>query len=187
MSSLHFIKTEMAAARARGVRQCVFVGSRPLFQEAFKSTPEQNFQVFTVDEERSSVSSATFVPAQFASETLEATLGRSDFDKRKASLFIWLGEPAYRTADAVIAGLSFIASLPEGSGVVFDYIVERTSLRAAAHTALEALASRVCLAGTIKYLIQPQAVAAMFRGLGFRKMVDRAQSVNGGHLVSAVV
>jgi len=52
---------------------------------------------------------------------------------------------------------------------------------------MEELASRVCLAGTINYLIQPQAVAAMLRRLGFRQMVDSAQSVNGGHLVSAVV
>ena len=37
MSSIHFIKTELAAALATGVRQCVVVGSRPLFQEAFKA------------------------------------------------------------------------------------------------------------------------------------------------------
>jgi O-methyltransferase involved in polyketide biosynthesis len=75
---------------------------------------------------------------------LATTLERSDFDKRKASLFIWLGDPGYRTVDAVIAGLAFIASLPGGSGVVFDYAVERISLRTAAHTALDALASRIC-------------------------------------------
>ena len=187
MSSIHFIKTELAAALARGVRQCVVVGSRPLFQEAFKSSPDQSFQVFTVDEEHSSVSPGTFVPTQLASEALATTLERSDFDKRKASLFIWLGGPGYRTVDAVIAGLAFIASLPGGSGVVFDYAAERTSLRTVAHTALDALASRICLAGTVKYLIQPQAVAAMLRGLGFRQIVDFAQSVSGGHLVSAVV
>jgi hypothetical protein len=69
----------------------------------------------------------------------------------------------------------------------FDYAVERTSLRKVAHTALDALASRVLVAGSVIYLIQPQAVAAMLRGLGFRQIVDLAQSVSGGHLVSAVV
>jgi O-methyltransferase involved in polyketide biosynthesis len=187
MSSIHFIKTELAAALARGVRQCVVVGSRPLFQEAFKSSPDQSFHVFTVDEEHSSVSSGTFVPTQLASEALATALERSDFDKRKASLFIWLGGRGYRTVDAVIAGFSFIASLPEGSGVIFDYAAERTSLRTVAHTALDALASRICLAGTAKYLIQPQPVTAMLRGLGFRQMVELAQSVSGGHLVSAAV
>jgi O-methyltransferase involved in polyketide biosynthesis len=187
MNSIRFIKTELAAAFARGVRQCVVVGWRPLLQEAFTSFPDQGFHLFTVDEEQSPVSPATFVPAQFASEALAATLERSDFDKQKASLFIWVGGGGYRTVDAIIAGLAFIASLPGGSGVVFDYAVERTSFRAVAHTALDALASRICLAGTVKYLIQPQAVAAMLRGLGFRQMADFAQSVSDGHLVSAVV
>jgi O-methyltransferase involved in polyketide biosynthesis len=143
--------------------------------------------VFALDEKQSSLSPATFVPTQFASEALATTLERSEFDKRKASLFIWLGGPGYRTVDAVIAGLAFIASLPGGSGVVFDYAGERTSLRTVAHTALDALASRISLAGSVKYLIQPQAVAAMLRELGFRQIVDFAQSVSGGHLVSAVV
>lgn len=187
MSSIHFIKTELAAALARGVRQCVVVGSRPLLQEAFKSSPDQSFQVFTVDEEHSSVSLGTFVPTQLASEALATALERSDFDKRKASLFIWLGGPAYRTVDAVIAGLAFIGSLPGGSGVLFDYAAERTSLRTVAHTALDALASRICMAGTVKYLIQPQAVMAMLRGLGFQHVVDFSKSASGGHLVSAVV
>jgi O-methyltransferase involved in polyketide biosynthesis len=187
MSAVHFLKTELAAALARGVRQCVVIGSRPLLQEAFKSSPDQSFHVFAMDEEQSSVSPAMFVPAQFASEALATTLEKSNFDKRKASLFIWLGGPGYRTVDAVIAGLAFIASLPGGSGVVFDHAVERTSLQTVAHTALDALASRICLTGSLKYLIQPQAVAAMLRGLGFRQIVDFAQSVSGGHLVSAVV
>lgn len=187
MSAIHFIKTELAAGFTRGVRQCVVVGSQPLSEEAFKSSRDQSFRVFTLDEEQASRSPDTFAPAQFASEGLATTLEKSGFDKRKASLFIWLGGVRYCTAEAVIASLAFIASLPGGSGVVFDYAVERTSLRTVAHTALDALASRICSAGTIKYLIQPQAVAAMLRGLGFRQMVDLAQSVSGGHLVSAVV
>jgi O-methyltransferase involved in polyketide biosynthesis len=140
-----------------------------------------------MDEEQSRAVPGMFVRAQFASEALATTLEKLDFDKRKASLFIWLGDPGYRTVEAIIAGFAFIASLPRGSGVVFDYAVESTSFRTVAHTALDALASRICVAGTVKYLIQPQAVAAMLRGLGFRQMVDLAQSVSGGHLVSAVV
>ena len=36
MSSIHFIKTELAAALARGVRQCVVVGSRPLLARSIQ-------------------------------------------------------------------------------------------------------------------------------------------------------
>lgn len=189
MSAINFAKTELAAAIARGVRQCVVIGFRPPLREAFKSSPDQSLQVFAVDEEQPSDSPATLVSTQFASETLARALEKSDFDKLKATLFVWLGE-GYRTVDAVFGALAFIASLPRGSGVVFDYAAERTSFGSTAHTALDALASRISLAGGVKYLIQPQAVAAMLRGLGFQHIVDLAQEespLSGGHLVSAVV
>lgn len=194
MSAINFTKAELAAAIARGVRQCVVIGSRPPLCEAFNSSPDQSLQVFAVDEEQPSDSPATFVSTRFASETLATALEKSDFDKLKATLFVWLGgagcSAGYRTVEAVIAGLAFIASLPRGSGVVFDYAVERTSLGSMTHTALDALASRIASASSVKYLIQPQAVAALLRGLGFQQIVDLAQEeppVSGGHLLSAVV
>ena len=52
MSLIHFAKAELSVAIARGVRQCVLIGSRP--GEAFKSSPDQTLQVFSVDEEQSS-------------------------------------------------------------------------------------------------------------------------------------
>jgi O-methyltransferase involved in polyketide biosynthesis len=191
MSSINFTKTELAAAIARGVRQFVTIGSRQPLGEAFNGPTEQTLQVFAVDEDPQSDPAATFVSTQFASEGLAAALEKSDFDKRKASLFVWLGGAGYRTFDAVIASLAFIASLPTGSGVVFDYAAERISLGSLTQTALDALASRILVAGgSVKYLIQPQAVAALLRGLGFQQILDLAQDglpVSGGHLVSAVV
>ncbi len=191
MSSTHFIKTELAAAVARGVRQCVLVGSRLPLPEALESSSNQALQVFAVDEEQSLDSPSTFVPTQFASEALGTALEKSEFDKRKATLFLWLGGAGYRTLDAALSSLAFIASLPGGSGVVFDYAAERISPETPAHTALDALASRICVSsGSVKHLIQPQAVAAMLRGLGFQKIVDLAPEevpVNSGHLVSALV
>jgi hypothetical protein len=44
--------------------------------------------------------------------------------------------------------------------------------------------------GNFKHIIQPQALAAMLHGLGFREIVDLAEQevpVSDGHLVSAVV
>jgi O-methyltransferase involved in polyketide biosynthesis len=190
MSSLHFTKTELAAAIARGVRQCVVIGPQ-LLLETFESLPDQTLHVFVVDEQERSDSPATFVATQFASETLAAALEKSGFDKLKASLFVWLGDAGYRTMDAALASLAFIASLPKGSGVVLDYAVERTSLGSRTHTALDALASRVSEAGgSVKYMIQPQAVAALLHCLGFQQVMDRAHeelAVGGGRLVSAVV
>ena len=177
MSSIHFVESEFAAAVSRGVRQCVLLGSRARLHKQFEISPGPSLQVFIVDEKE---------PPQ----TLARTLEKSHFDSRKASLFLWLGDAGYRTVDAVIAALAFIASLPAGTGVVFDYAVERTSLRELTRTALDALASRVALPGGVKYLIQPQAVAAMLRGVGFRQMQDLPHQnlpADCCHIVSALV
>ena len=190
MSSINFAKTELAAAVGRGVRQCVVIGSRLPLREALENSPDPTLQVFAVDEEGRPDSPATFVPTQFASEALASALEKSNFDRLKATLVVWLGGAGYRTVDAVTTSLAFIASLPRGSGVVFDYASERTSFSSLTHTALDALASRISVAGGVKHLIQPQAVAAMLRGLGFQNVVDLAIEecpIGGGHLVSAMV
>ena len=158
MSLLHFAKSELTAAISRGVRQCVLIGKRP----ALHADIDPSVEVFTLD--------------QSASETLVDTLDHSRFDKLKASLFVWLGS-GNRTIDGMIANLHFIASLPKGSGILLDYALERTSLTAAsaAASALDALASRLASAeGTIHYLIQPTAVEALLRGVGFHHIKDQA-------------
>jgi O-methyltransferase involved in polyketide biosynthesis len=191
MSAINFAKGELASAVARGVRQCVVIGARQPLRNAFKTAGERTLRMFSVAEAPQPDSPATFVQTEFASEALATVLEKSDFDKQKASLFVWLGGAGYSTADAAIASLAFIATLPKGSGVVFDYVAERAPLGSLTHTALDALASRIAMAGgNVKYLIQPQAVAAMLRGLGFQHIVDLAQeglSVSGEHLVSAIV
>jgi len=68
MNSIHFTQTELAAAIARDVRQCVLIGSRPPAREAFESSPNPVVHVFAVDDEQPSDSPAIFVPTQFASE-----------------------------------------------------------------------------------------------------------------------
>lgn len=189
MSSMAFIKSELAGAIARGVRQCVVIGSRGPLVETVEKATDEALQVFAVSERQPDVP-ATFVPTEFASESLAMALERSDFNKLKASLFLWLGG-AYRTFDAALASLAFIASLPRGSGVVLDYSEERTSIAPLSEAALDALASRVCEGGgNIKHLIQPQALAALLRGLGFSKILDFAQeelSLPGAHLLSATI
>jgi O-methyltransferase involved in polyketide biosynthesis len=191
MSHINFIKTELAAAIARGVRQCVVIASGQALPEAFSSSSDPTLRVFVVDDDAEVHSSATFVPTRFATETLAAALEKSDFNKFKSSLFIWLGGAGYRVVDGVISTLAFIASLPKGTGVVLDYVAERTSLGSLSGTALDGLASRISLpAGGVKHLIQPQAVAAMLYGLGFRHVVDLAKQellLSDGHLVSAVI
>lgn len=69
-------------------------------------------------------------------------------------------------------------------------MVERTSPGSLMHTALDALATHLeMVGGSIKHLMDPSAVAAMLRGVGFRKIVDQEteeRSIRGRHLVSAL-
>lgn len=187
MNSVSFLREELASGIARGVRQCVFIGARSLREGC--GTSIENLKLFAVDEERAADTPCvfTFVGTRFASETLASALQNTDFDKLKMSLFVWLGA-GYRTFDAAVSALSFIASLPKGSGVVLDYAVEQTSASPLAQTALDALASRICKAGgVVKHLIQPQAVSALLRGLGFQNVTDFLLEPTSSHLVIATI
>lgn len=183
-------RTELASAIARGVRQLVFIGSQKHVSMDVPNPADGCLQLFTVDEEDAVGSAATFIPTQFQSEELACALSRSDFDRFKASLFIWLGDASYRTVEAALSTLSFIASLPKGTGVIFDYAAERTSAALFGGAALDALASRVSCSGAVKHLIQPQAVAAMLRSVGFGQMTDQVDEEFAPldrHIVTALV
>jgi O-methyltransferase involved in polyketide biosynthesis len=186
VSTFGFIKDELLAAIARGVSQCVVIGGRLALGDALSCVPDKRFRIFAVDQEPPPDSPATFVPTAFDAQTLEAALSRSHFDKSKSTVFLWVGGPGYRTADAALSSLGFVASLPQGSGVVLDYAAERCPRRPLRQYALDALASGVCVADGIKYLIQPQAVEVMLRGLGFQHVVDFDLG-SERHLVSAVL
>ena len=84
MSLIRFTKAELAAAISRGVRQCVFIGPKPV--ELGSSLP-----VFEVGESRTGNSDAAFVHTEFASESLEVALQKSEFDRLKSTLVVWVG------------------------------------------------------------------------------------------------
>ncbi len=192
MSVIPFLKAEIAAAVARGVRQFVWIGSRSVLREWFTHTPEgSQLELFAVGEDGASDLPDSFIQTDFGSETLANALQNSNFDHSAASLFLWLGGAGYRTVDLAIASLAFIAKLPQGSGVVFDYAAERTAHSLLGQTALDALASRIAGAGnSVKHLIQPQAVAVLLRSLGFQRIEDLSAdtlTLGGAHIVSALV
>ena len=195
MKYLDFVKAEWGAAVARGVRQFVVIGGRAIVDLDLVAAntiggEETGVKVFAVDETDIPDLHATFVPAHFDTETLKATLGKTDFDQLTASLFVWIGDVGYRTMEAVVNSLAFIGSLPRGSGVVLDYAVEGTSIRSLTRTALDALASRIGFPDGIRFLIQPPAVSALLRGAGFAHIADFGEdgiAPHGTRLISAVV
>ena len=89
----------------------------------------------------------TFTPVDFETETLEEGLRRAAFDASKCAFFSWLGVTSYITESAFTATLRFVASMPPGSGIVFDYMLSPSLLNPTARSVFDSLANRVALAG----------------------------------------
>ena len=164
MSLTEFTTNELAAALTRSVRQCVVMGMRPHLPEPW--------QIFSVD-------ALTY-------ETLPDALKQSTFDTAKAALFLWLGGAGFRTIDAMLLSLRFIASLPKGSALLFDYSVERCFLRRTHSVGPRCTHQQINLGKRqSQVLLQPQAVLALLGHVGFTDITDVTVSAN--HLVSAQV
>ena len=131
---------EVARAAAAGVTQYVLLGAG-LDTFAYRN-PHASVHVFEVDHpatqrlKRERLASAgidasgrvTFVPHDFASMPVIDALAAAGFDPMRPAVFGWLGVVMYLDPDAVVDTLRAIASLPEGTAVVFDYAVRPDSL-----------------------------------------------------------
>ena len=115
----------------------------------------------------------TFSPVDFENETLEEGLRRSGFDTSKCAFFSWLGVTPYITSRAVTATLRFVASMPVGSGIVFDYMISPSLLHPTARRALGNLAGRVALAGEpFQTFFDPSSLKNSLRTMGFGQIED---------------
>jgi methyltransferase (TIGR00027 family) len=212
-----FAEDRLAAAVARGVRQCVVLGAG-LDTFAYRN-PWRGLRVMEVDHPASQVwkrdllasahipipESVSFVSVDFAKQTLADELNRSGFCSTEPAFFSWLGVVPYLTRDAAFATLRRIASLPPSSEVVFDYAIARSHLNFLERTALDALSNRVARAGEpFQLFFEPAELAAALAQMGFHKIDDLAGAdvntlyfahrrdglkVRGnlGHLISASV
>jgi O-methyltransferase involved in polyketide biosynthesis len=109
----------------------------------------------------------------FESQTLEDGLRRAGFDTGKSTFFSWLGVTQYLTGSAVTATLRFVASMPVGSGIVFDYTVSPSLLSPTARLAFDRLAHRVASAGEpFQTLFDPFLLTNTLRGMGFGQIED---------------
>jgi methyltransferase (TIGR00027 family) len=211
-----FAEDALAAAVARGVSQLVVLGAG-LDTYAYRNAFADSLHVFEVDHPATQAwkrqrlaeaaiplpSTLTFAPVDFERETLADGLAAAGFDASKQSFFTWLGVVPYLTEQAVFSTLEFIAGLPGGAHVVFDYANPVTpgfgrDGYAAAH---EALATRVALIGeSFKSCFETDALHAKLMTLGFREIEDlgpalireryfanRGDSLpdRGGHIIRA--
>jgi len=129
-----FAEDALAAAIERGVRQLVVLGAG-LDTYAYRGARRENLRIFEVDHPATQEwkkqclqnagipvpASLTFVPIEFECNTLAEGLSATGFDPKQPTFFTWLGVVPYLKQEAVVATLTFIAGLPNGAHVVFDY------------------------------------------------------------------
>ena len=95
---------------------------------------------------------------------------QSGFNPSEPAFFSWLGVTPYLTYDACMTTLDWIARMPAGSGIVFDFAVDRKLLNPGQRMALDALSKRVAAAGEpFQLFFDPAGLQDELTGLGFRR------------------
>lgn len=114
-----------------------------------------------------------FAPVDFERDTLAHGLEAAGFCRDEPAFFSWLGVVPYLTREAALATLRFIAGMPRGSGVVFDYAIPRALLSETEQRAFDLLAERVARAGEpFRLFFEPEQLASDLRGVGFTAIED---------------
>jgi methyltransferase (TIGR00027 family) len=177
-----YAEDELARAVAHGVRQYVVLGAG-LDTFAYRN-PHPGLHVFEVDHPATQAwkreqlrvagiavpAALTFVPVDFERQTLADGLRQSTFDTGAAAFFSWLGVTPYLTRDACMITLSFVAKMPAGSGVVFDFAVDPALLSAGQRIALGVLSKRVAAAGEpFQLFFDPGKLQDELKGMGFHR------------------
>lgn len=175
-----FAEEQLGVAVSQGVRQAVILGAG-LDTFAYRN-PHADLQVYEVDYPATQAwkherlleggiripESVRFAPVDFERDTLAHGLAATGFRADQPAFFSWLGVVPYLTREAAFATLRFIAGLPKGSGVVFDYAIPRELLSEREQTAFDLLAERVARAGEpFRLFFEPERLTAELLGLGF--------------------
>jgi methyltransferase (TIGR00027 family) len=209
-----FAEDALAAAVERDARQLVILGAG-LDTYAYRGALRNSLRIFEVDHpatqawKRRRLTEAaiplppglTFAPVDFERETLAGGLDDAGFDAEQPTFFTWLGVVPYLTEEAVWSTLGFIAGLPNGAHVVFDYSDPPDSLTPEMRALHDKRAARVAELGEpwVGYFDSDKLRAAL-TDLGFLSIEDlgppqiaaryfpnRAVSVpqKGGHILRA--
>jgi methyltransferase (TIGR00027 family) len=177
----------LAAAAKRGTRQLVVLGAG-LDTTAYRALPSQDLRIFEVDHpatqswKRARLAEAdiplpaslSFVAVDFEHETLADRLAAAGFDSAQQTFFTWLGVVPYLTDDAIFSTLGFIAGLPGGAHVVFDYVNPPDTMTEPGRRAMhEGLIARVAAIGEqLRNDFDSAALHARLKPLGFRDVED---------------
>jgi len=182
-----FVEDKLDLGVRRGVCQYVILGAG-LDTFAYRNPyPEGILQVFEVDHpmtqtwkrdrlENAGISlpnDLTFVPVDFETEALMEGLGDSGYDPAKSTFFSMLGVTPYLTLEAVMATLGSIAMAPEGSEIVFDYMIRPSLLNPDQQSFFQAFSQKVASAGEPwQTFFDPEVLKQDLRAMGYGYVED---------------
>jgi methyltransferase (TIGR00027 family) len=191
-----FAEDELARVVAAGVRQYVLLGAG-LDTFAYRN-PHEGLRVFEIDHpstqqwkrqllEEAGISlpdGLTFAPIDFEHRSLAQGLAEAGFRLDQPACFAWLGVTMYLTPAAILEVLGFVAGLPKGSSITFDYRIPLSRLNPIERAAAEMLGQRVATLGE-PWLsaFEPAWLRAQVLGLGFGEAEDcGGDELNGRYL-----
>lgn len=180
-----FAEDVLRAAVARGVEQYVLVGAG--FDTFAWRNPFPALRVFEVDhpatqtEKRQRLASAgmtlpetlSFISADLSLCSLRDALRPSAFDPAQPAVFAWLGVIPYLEIGAVEQTFRDVASLPQGTEIVFDYGLPRKHLSFIGRIVFDRMAARVAAIGeSWKTFFTPESLERLIRSTGFSGLED---------------
>lgn len=182
-----YAEDELRKLVDQGLTQFVILGAG-LDTFAYRN-PYPNLQVFEVDHpatqawKRTVLTDAgisipptlTFAPLNFETQSLADALQTAGFNRNAPAFFSWLGVTQYLTLDPIQATLKFVASLPQGSGIVFDYGLVPGILTSRQRVAFDYMVDRVAKAGEPwQTFFEPQTLISDLRHYGYTHIEDLA-------------
>jgi methyltransferase (TIGR00027 family) len=114
-----------------------------------------------------------FVAADFETVTLASALSSSTFRSDVPTCFSWLGVTVYLSKEAIFDVLNYVASLPKGSSITFDYCLAPALLHPIDQLILEYAAKQFDVDGEPwQSYFHPQELHREIAALGFRDVTD---------------
>jgi methyltransferase (TIGR00027 family) len=180
-----YAEEQLQTAFTAGIRQYVILGAG-LDTFAYRN-PYTQLKVFEVDHpatqewKRYQLAQAlieippslTFVPIDFEKQTLTEGLAQTTFDFAAPAFFSWLGVTPYLTLEAFRATIQAVASMPQSSGVTFEYVLDRSLFSFREKMAFDIIAERVAKAGEpFQLFFSPEAMEQELRSAGFTRIEE---------------
>jgi len=180
-----FAEDTLRTAIDRGVSQYVLIGAG--FDTFAYRNPCPDVRVLEIDhpatqaEKKRRLAAAgieppdnvSLFPVDLSVSSLGDALASSGFDPRKPAVFAWLGVIPYLELSAIETTLRYVASLPAGTEIVFDYGIPRRSLNFIGRLVFDRMANRVAAIGEPwKTFFTPDELHRLLTNVGFRTVED---------------